>query len=196
MRTTLLTGLTFLPALLGAQHGPATPRPQIRCAAYDSLMQGVDPAEPGVAAIQSSNGNRFISIGGPFAVRGDDEGITRLTFAIRATRGQGVGEASMQVTVFLNEQNERPLDERQGMLILDDSVRIDLGSMSESAGDPYPNGKKSWFIYGPVPRGSLVRLARARTLDLKVGSSRYALSATELRDLRGGLAALACSTGN
>ena len=65
---TLALALALFPALLAAQQGPAVPRPQVRCAAYDSLMAGVTRSDPGIASVQGRGAARFIHIQGTWSL--------------------------------------------------------------------------------------------------------------------------------
>lgn len=184
--------LLLLPALLRAQQGPGFARPQLRCGAYDSLMAGVKRSDPGAASSQGLRGTRFISVQGNWSMTDQDRGITGVDLTVRADSGVGVAAASVQVMVHVTEQFERPLPERQGVLVLDDSTSIDLGSLAQTTGADFPNGVKTWYLYGPAPRGSLLALARATKIELRVGSTRWPFPDRLLQNIRGGLAAFVC----
>lgn len=192
LRQTLAVALLFLPAELQAQQGAAVARPQIRCASYDSLMTGVKLGDPGPASVQGLRGTRYISIAGTWSISDQDRGITGVDLTVRADSGAGVRGASVQVMVHLSEQSERPLPERQGLLVLDDSITIDLGSLAQTPGAEFPNGVKTWYLYGPAPRGSLLVLARAMKIEFQAGVTRWTFPDKLLQNIRGGLAALAC----
>ena len=186
-----LAGL-WVPAALAAQVMPPQARPQLGCAAYDSLMQGAPRRDPGAVAVQRVRGGLFISLGGPATVSSLDRGITGVGLIIRGDSAATPATAAIQINANLVEPTGRPIDDRQGRLILDDSTMIDLGSMGQTAGDPFPDGTKTWYLYAPVPPGSLVPLARARRVIFKAGGTAWDFPERMLRDLRGALAAVAC----
>lgn len=186
----LLPALALVPTLVAAQGMPMTSRPQLRCAAYDSLMAGVKKSDPGAASFLP--GSQFVSVQGSWSLTDRDRGITGVDLTIRAEPGVAVSGASVQVMVHVTEQVERPLPERQGVLVVDDSTTIDLGSLAQTPGAEFPNGVKTWYLYGPAPRGSLVALARASKIEIRVGTTRWAFPDRLLQNIRGGLAAFVC----
>jgi hypothetical protein len=184
--------LSFIPALLLAQP-PARVRPVLRCPAYDSLMVGVRRSDPGAAQGQAIGGNRFFNGGGAESMSDRDRGIRGVGLSLRGRTGVRIDSATFQVNVQTIEQEERPLEERQGVLILDDSVSIDIGSFSQTPGATFPNGVKSWYLYAPTPPGTILRAVRAERIDIKVGTTRWSFPTSYLRDLRGMVAAYVCA---
>lgn len=191
MRRPFLFLLLAVPATVAAQT-PMVGRPQLRCPAYDSLMRGARQSDPGVAAAQLLRGARMIHISLPARIADNDHGITDVSLTVRADTGVGPEGSALQVMAHLNEQEERPLSERQGLLLLDDTLTIDIGSLGQTPGATFPNGAKTWYLYGPAPHGSIVALARAKQIEFKAGSTRWPFPPELVRNVRGGLAALVC----
>lgn len=185
-------------ALLAALSTPARaqqrgrPIPQSGCALYDTLMAGARHRDLGSALESGRGGSHLIHVVGPGVIRSDARGVGDVQFTIRGDTGVPPESASVQVSVHLVEWNPRPIEERQGSLVVDDSLTVDIGTMAQDSTMGFPSGERMWNVYGVAAPGAFVRLARASKVELRLGRTRWKFPRSELDDLRGALAAYAC----
>ncbi|HTK55995.1 MAG TPA: hypothetical protein VL295_04180 [Gemmatimonadales bacterium] len=189
--TALLIGLVG-PTGLAAQRVMPEARLPLRCAAYDSLLAGATRTVAGPVAPQTVGAETFIPAMLPVSVDERQTGIAFVSFTVRTTAARGLAGASLQVNAQTVEQEERPITERQGRIVLDDSITIDLGTMSQSPGATFPSGTKTWYLYATTQRAQLVAIARAKNVYFKVGSSSFQVPVELVDRLRGAVAVLSC----
>ena len=187
-----LTLALGVPGVLAAQRTMPEARPPLRCAAYDSLMAGATRTVAGPVAPQTAGPETFIPAMLPSAVDERQTGVAFVSFTVRTTAARGLAGASLQVNAQTVGEEERPITERQGRIVLDDSITIDLGTMSQSPGASFPSGTKTWYLYATAPRAQLVAIARAKNVYFKVGSTSFQVPVELLDRLRGAVAVLGC----
>ena len=189
----LLALAVLTPGPLRAQQY-VVPTAQPSCAANDSLLAGARGRTIGKAIDGVIQGERQIEAMGDPTIASNARGIANETIVVRGSRAAGPDSATLQLNVHLVEPHAREITERQGLLVIDDTARILLGTMQEDA-DPaldFPNGARVWNLYAVIPRGAFLPLARANKIRFEVGRSHADLP-RELKDnLRAALAAFVC----
>jgi len=191
MRIRTLLALMLLPLPLSGQA--VYPSAQHHCAAYDSLMVGARHDRPGNTTVSRDHGARKIHVVGAMMVSERDHGILGVGGTILGDSGVGIDSASVQLNVQIAELTERPIEERQGVLVIDDSLSYDLGTLTQTPGLTFPNGNnKTWYLFGFAPKGTVQRLARANKAQITIGTTRWRFPSDAFEQWRGALAAYVC----
>lgn len=176
-------------ALLATEASAQMTRPQIGCPAYDSAMVGAPDRSIGSAGVQGGGTSMYINVPGGNTVSERDLGVVFVNLTLIK---QG-SPAKLRVQVSAHYVGEEPpIDQRQGELLVDDTLRFDLGTMRADPGAAFPNGVKTWYLSGALDPASFPMLARARTATFRTGAGSWGYPGTILRDIRGAYAALLC----
>jgi hypothetical protein len=184
-----LLSVAISPAVLAQDW--AKPLRVTSCLLSDSLLGGINPDGRVMGLYDAGDNSTMIAT--------EPERIWRRGFGLRGItasahfegRGQPVAPV-VQLDIKLVEPEERSIDQRQLLLVLNDSTRLDLGSMST-------NPQRLPSVPGVTQNMSIVLsmthallLTRANRVTGTIGTTSFALTKDQHRNFQTLYIALVC----
>lgn len=186
-----------IPSSVYAQ-GRALPLEVSSCALSDSLLEGKKP-EGRIIGLYDAARNSTMWSTEPERFMEPGFGLRGITSSAHFDGREPTTTMVVQLDLRIMEPEERAIDQRQLLLVLDDSIRVDLGSMSMNP-QRFPNVQGVWQNMSVVlPIARLYALARANEVRGTIGSTGFTLTRDQHRNLRTLYVATVCgmaSDGN
>jgi len=181
-----LTGATSVHAQLRA-----VPVRVVQCALSDSLLGGGKP-EGHIDGVYDSVRNETMLGTEPERIWQPGFGFRGVTGSARFNGREPSTGLVVQLDLKMVEPTERTIDQRQLVLVLDDSTRVDLGTMSNNPQmiSQVPGVTQNMSVI--LPMAQLYALARATRVRGTIGSTRFDLTRDQHRNLRTLYIALVC----
>lgn len=181
-KRTVLFALLSLAGATGAQAQlRLVPVGVVQCPLSDSLLGGAKPDGHIVGVYDSVRNETLL---GTEPERIQHSGDLDITGSARFNGRQPTSGLVIQLDAHIVEPTERAIDQRQLVLMLDDSIRVDLGSMSLNPQrlSNVPGVTENMSVI--LPMAQFYALARATRVRGTIGSTRFELTRDHHRDLR------------
>ena len=185
-----MTKCSLLLALLGlaiptgvCAQSRAIPLRVVPCPLSDSLLGGRKP-DGHIAGLYDPVQNTTVLATEPERIWQPGFGLRGITGSVHFEGRKPSTGLVVQLNLKIVEPTERTIDQRQLLLVLDDSTSVDLGSMSINSQrlPSVPGVTQNMYII--LPMAQLYALARANGVRGTIGSSTFALTKDQHSNLR------------
>jgi hypothetical protein len=163
----------------------------VQCRLSDSLLGGGKP-DGHVVGVYDSVRNATMLGTEPERIWQPGFGLRGITGSARFEGREPSGGLVVQLDLRIVEPTERTIDQRQLLLVLDDSTRVDLGSMSNHPQRIFQVPGVTQNMSVILPMAQLYALARATRVRGTIGSTRFDFTRDQHRNFRTLYIALVC----